>query len=368
MLGNHSGPEVPNFPTPQDGGLSNARVGELQAQVAELNRTMNRYRPNRIISRDGRVHTVLSLLEGNDGDSLLPPFTVDTFQEEGQWRASMEPGVVFATYEDEEQITVTPEFQGEELLMRWEWSDDYEQPSFEVTDNDKIWFVTEWFDKGDGLLQELVFAEFIIQPDEPDIEDALVRELGFFERIGNILRFFNKWTGHRDLVREGIDVSSMSSSSSLSNSLFESDSEVSSLSKSTAIVKTPFNPDGCSALYIVESAQPRFDDCVTITNFAHRIDSRKGSFPIDPHWLYTVEPNTVQVVGFSQDRYGRATGLYVDGDRLFYKTSLFPFFRPKTIVIWLSGIQKGQAGVRLDNRTDEQRIQNQKWINSAYEQ
>ena len=148
------------------------------------------------------------------------------------------------------------------------------------------------------------------------------------------------------------------SSSSSSSSSGSPPSSSSSSSKSTAIVPCSWNETGYAALFIAEMPEVRFDDHVEIFP-----TKRFSKTPLDEKFLEVCEPETVRVISAIGDsgcvRYAR-----VEGKEIILSLPLF--MRPKRVCVRLSGIRKGFRNLRFPDRTENQFIHNEKFINSAY--
>ena len=354
---------------------------------------------------NGEVH--LSAIPGEGNVRKRDPFevTVEYNSADEIYEAIIEPGVYHAYSEkpdgsnvDPEEFTiVVPEFAGRDLLFDWERDEalqiavdnEEEQPDDAtpqravVTEDDAIYEVTKWLDEGEFQM-ELLSVEFRIAPkDNPPKEHKpclLVRQLGHFERVGEtddssgFVTFRQYWTGHRELVRPGIQVCSSSSSpsddsgsqSSFSEASRSGDSESNSNSgssdtKSTAIVKASWTPDGYTALFIEEAPEVRFNDVLIINGISkrfHRIE-------IDPRFTEVCEKGTIEAVGYTCDK-PVSVGLSVSEGNLIIRSSTLWFKRPTKLVVRLSGIRKGYLGTRFPNRDGKQYIANKQFINQAY--
>ncbi len=149
-----------------------------------------------------------------------------------------------------------------------------------------------------------------------------------------------------------------SSSSSSSSSPPSSSSSSSSSSKSTAIVPCSWNETGYAALFIAEMPEVRFDDHVEI--FPTKRFSRTQ---LDTKFLEVCEPDTVRVISAIGDS-GGVKYARIEGQEIILSLPLF--MRPKRVCVRLSGIRKGFRNLRFPDRTENQFIHNEKFINSAY--
>ena len=151
---------------------------------------------------------------------------------------------------------------------------------------------------------------------------------------------------------------SSSSSSSSSGSPPSSSSSSSSSSKSTAIVPCSWNETGYAALFIAEMPEVRFDDHVEIFP-----TKRFSKTPLDKKFLEVCEPDTVRVISAIGDS-GGVKYARIEGDEIILSLPLF--MRPKRVCVRLSGVRKGFRNLRFPDRTENQFIHNEKFINSAY--
>ena len=132
----------------------------------------------------------------------------------------------------------------------------------------------------------------------------------------------------------------------------------SSSSKSTAIVPCSWNETGYAALFIAEMPEVRFDDHVEIFP-----TKRLSKTPLDEKFLEVCEPDTVRVISAIGDS-GGVKYARVEGQEIILSLPLF--MRPKRVCVRLSGIRKGFRNLRFPDRTENQFIHNEKFINSAY--
>ena len=148
------------------------------------------------------------------------------------------------------------------------------------------------------------------------------------------------------------------SEESSSSSSSSSPPSSSSSSKSTAIVPCSWNETGYAALFIAEMPEVRFDDHVEIFP-----TKRLSKTPLDEKFLEVCEPDTVRVISAIGDS-GGVKYARVEGQEIILSLPLF--MRPKRVCVRLSGIRKGFRNLRFPDRTENQFIHNEKFINSAY--
>jgi len=148
------------------------------------------------------------------------------------------------------------------------------------------------------------------------------------------------------------------SEESSSSSSSSSPPSSSSSSKSTAIVPCSWNETGYAALFIAEMPEVRFDDHVEIFP-----TKRLSETPLDEKFLEVCEPDTVRVISAIGDS-GGVKYARVEGQEIILSLPLF--MRPKRVCVRLSGIRKGFRNLRFPDRTENQFIHNEKFINSAY--
>ncbi len=131
-------------------------------------------------------------------------------------------------------------------------------------------------------------------------------------------------------------------------------------SKSTAIVPVSWSPTGFTALFVLESPEVRFDDVLTVVTPA--VDT---VIPIDERFVSVCEPNSIEVCGVAVD-VPLAVGARVHGDSIHLRfATQCPDLRAR-VVVRLSGIRRGYAGVRFPPRTRAQFEANERFIRSAY--
>jgi len=152
----------------------------------------------------------------------------------------------------------------------------------------------------------------------------------------------------------GSDSSSADSSGSSGSTSFSG----SGSDKSTAIVPARWSPTGYTALFVEESPEVRFND-VMIAEVTG--DTR---VKIDPRFLDVCEPGSVEVCGGQPD-VPVLVGARVEGDEMVIR---FAQENPEAVrlVISLTGIRKGFAGLRFPDRTRRQFEANERFIRSAY--
>jgi hypothetical protein len=146
-----------------------------------------------------------------------------------------------------------------------------------------------------------------------------------------------------------------------SNSGSDSDStdDESGSDKSTAIVPASFTPGGFTALFTEECPEVRFDDVLLVT-----MTGRTAAVPIDPKFVEVCEKNSIEVCAAQPDR-PLMVGARVNGSHVHVKLSE-ESQTPVRIVLRLTAIRRGFAGLRFPNRTREQFEANERFLQSAY--
>lgn len=143
--------------------------------------------------------------------------------------------------------------------------------------------------------------------------------------------------------------------------------------KSTAIVPASWTPGGYTALFTLEAPEVRFDDVITVT-----MAGRVVAVPIDPKYVEVCHEGSITISGAVPDEPVIVGAKVIntqtagsDGDdgkavpHVLIKLGQVPF-TPVTVSIRLTAIRKGFAGHRFPNRTREQFVHNERFIQSAY--
>ena len=286
-----------------------------------------------------------------------PPYSV----QERDGRLYVVPGTTALAEEDEKVLRpVISEIAGEPL-------DAVPPPSLPIgSGRQELWID---FDEEESSL--VLVQAGNDPPDEGCVQILLAEWTGSGRRVSD---FIQHRTGHIELI-QGDSCSSSSSNSSSESSDSSSESEESDSSseseedesdseggsdKSTAIVPSSWN-EAYTALFIAEMPTVRFDDIVDLK--LPKFAPRRFFASVDPKFLEVCEEGTIEVVGYSSDHVG-GVGFQVREGKIHVK---LPWFnRPRKIVIRLSGIRKGFAHLRFPDRTREQFLANEKFINSAY--
>jgi len=145
-----------------------------------------------------------------------------------------------------------------------------------------------------------------------------------------------------------------SSTSSTSTSTSGSD-------KSTAIVPMDWHDKGYGALFTMESNEVLFE-------FVMRDIPLEGANTvtrIDDRFLAVCEPDSMTVTGISGDRAG-SVGAVVEKNNVILSAWPLSFLRPSKVTLKLTGTRKGFRGFDMPERSKEQFIANENFINSAY--
>ena len=158
------------------------------------------------------------------------------------------------------------------------------------------------------------------------------------------------------------------SSSSSDSSSSDSGSEPTSTSvsdsgsdKSTAIVPMDWHDGGYGALFTMESNEVLFE-------FVMRgvpLEGAKTVARIDDRFLAVCEPDSMVITGVSGDRAG-SVGAVVEKNNVVLSAWPLPFLRPTKVTLKLTGVRKGFKHLDMPERSREQFVANEKFINSAY--
>lgn len=131
--------------------------------------------------------------------------------------------------------------------------------------------------------------------------------------------------------------------------------------KSTAIVPMGWHNKGYGALFTMESNEVLFE-------FVMRNVSLVGSktvVPIDDRFLAVCEPKSMVITGVAGDRAG-SVGAVVEENNVILSAWPFSFLRPTKVTLKLTGVRKGFKSHDMPERSREQFIANENFINSAY--
>ena len=156
------------------------------------------------------------------------------------------------------------------------------------------------------------------------------------------------------LTAFGVQQDSSTSSSSSSSSSSGSD-------KSTAIVPMDWHDGGYGALFTMESNEVLFE-------FVMRDIPLEGANTvtrIDDRFLAVCEPDSMVITGVSGDRAG-SVGAVVEKNNVILSAWPLSFLRPSKVTLKLTGTRKGFRGFDMPERSKEQFIANERFINSAY--
>jgi hypothetical protein len=113
-------------------------------------------------------------------------------------------------------------------------------------------------------------------------------------------------------------------------------------------------------LFIEESPEVRFDDVIEVT-----VPQEYCCIPIDPRFIEVCEKGSIRVCGCVPDKPVLVGASVEDGSIAVQ----FDKRRPKTqvrLVLRITGIRRGFAGMRFPSRSRRQFVANEKFINSAY--
>ncbi len=155
--------------------------------------------------------------------------------------------------------------------------------------------------------------------------------------------------------------SSSSDSSSSDSDSSDSSSSDSGSDKSTAIVPMGWHDKGYGALFTMESNEVLFE-------FVMRdvpVVGPKTVTRIDDRFLAVCEPDSMTITGVAGDRAG-SVGAVVEENNVILSAWPLSFLRPKKVTLKLTGVRKGFKHLDMPERSREQFIANEKFINSAY--
>jgi len=146
-----------------------------------------------------------------------------------------------------------------------------------------------------------------------------------------------------------------------SNSDSSSSSSDSGSDKSTAIVPMDWHDKGYGALFTMESNEVLFE-------FVMRdvpVVGSKTVARIDDRFLAVCEPDSMAVTGISGDRAG-SVGAVIEKNNVILSAWPLSFLRPTKVTLKLTGVRKGFKHLDMPERSKEQFIANERFINSAY--
>ena len=131
--------------------------------------------------------------------------------------------------------------------------------------------------------------------------------------------------------------------------------------KSTAIVPMGWHDKGYGALFTMESNEVLFE-------FVMRdvpVVGPKTVTRIDDRFLAVCEPDSMAITGVAGDRAG-SVGAVVEKNNVVLSAWPLSFLRPNKVTLKLTGVRKGFKHLDMPERSREQFIANEKFINSAY--
>ncbi len=138
------------------------------------------------------------------------------------------------------------------------------------------------------------------------------------------------------------------------------DSGDSGESKSSAIVKAEFSSTGYTALFVEEAPEVLFNDVMRVP-----VRGRRTVVQIDPRFRLVCEPGSLVVVSACPNA-PAMVGASIDGDMITICVST-PILRrrPSMVVLRITGIRLGFAGLRFPNRTLADYLANEAFLKSA---
>ena len=131
--------------------------------------------------------------------------------------------------------------------------------------------------------------------------------------------------------------------------------------KSTAIVPMDWHDKGYGALFTMESNEVLFE-------FVMRdvpLEGAKTVARIDDRFLAVCEPDSMTITGVAGDRAG-SVGAVVEKNNVILSAWPLSFLRPSKVTLKLTGVRKGFKHLDMPERSKEQFIANERFINSAY--
>ena len=131
--------------------------------------------------------------------------------------------------------------------------------------------------------------------------------------------------------------------------------------KSTAIVPMDWHDKGYGALFTMESNEVLFE-------FVMRdvpLEGSKTVARIDDRFLAVCERDSMVVTGISGDKLG-PVGAVIKDNEVILDALPVSFLRPNKVTLKLTGTRKGFKDFDMPERSKEQFIANERFINSAY--
>lgn len=219
-------------------------------------------------------------------------------------------------------------------------------------------------------------------PEEPESQSLPNKEGGkFFVKIGTVddydipnliqdigsdVYWISAYEGKCDSSSSSDSEESKSSASDSSSSDSDSSDSSSSSSdsgsdKSTAIVPMGWHDKGYGALFTMESNEVLFEFVMRDV----KVVGPKTVTRIDDRFLAVCEPDSMVITGVAGDRAG-SVGAVVEENNVILSAWPLSFLRPKKVTLKLTGVRKGFKHLDMPERSREQFIANEKFINSAY--
>ena len=117
-------------------------------------------------------------------------------------------------------------------------------------------------------------------------------------------------------------------------------------------------------MFIAEMPNVRFDDVETL-----KLYERVQRIPLDPRFVELCEPGTLKCCGYAADR---PVPLGIRIEENMGETFIIVENQPEgtmatEVTVRYSAIRKGFLGARMPARTHSQFVQNEAFINSAYD-
>jgi len=123
-------------------------------------------------------------------------------------------------------------------------------------------------------------------------------------------------------------------------------------------VPASWSPTGYAALFVAESPEVRFDDVMIVE--AAAAETRAA---IDPRFVAVCHPGSIEVCGLAPDC-PVAIGAAVEGGEVVIRLAKNPA-RPARVVVRLTGVRRGFAGLRFPDRTRQEFEANERFLKMA---
>lgn len=125
------------------------------------------------------------------------------------------------------------------------------------------------------------------------------------------------------------------------------------------MVPASWSKGGYTALFVEEAPEVRFDDVMTVHTGA-----ADALFMVDPKFLEVCEPGSLEVCGTASDL-PVMVGAKVEGENVRVRVKGNDEGAEVRVVIRLTGIRRGFAGLRFPDRTAEEFEANERFLKMA---